>query len=183
MPALFGFHSFPSDNDESLIRGIIILGSAASVYENLPWQRPFEAWLKPQCERGIPVLGLCYGHQMLAHMFGGKIAYMSEDQQKLKGIRMVEFSANALQLSGSHPLVVTHNEAVTELPDCMEVWATSSAVKIDGLKHKKWPVFGLQSHPEATIDFLRAHGMLEAQVIEALPSGHAVIKKFFDITF
>lgn len=183
MPAMFGFNSFPSDNDQSLIKGIVLLGSAASVYDNLPWQRPLEAWLKQQCERGVPVLGLCYGHQMLAHMYGGKVEYLTPDQHKLKGLRHVEFVANPLQVSGSRRLIVTHNEAVIALPDCMEMLATSSAVKIDGLKHKKLPIFGLQSHPEATIDFLRGHGMLEAQLIEALPDGHNILKKFFDITF
>lgn len=180
MPALFGFHSFPSD--ESLVRGIIILGSASSVNDNLPWQKPLEAWLKPLCERGVPVLGLCYGHQMLAHMFGGKVAYMTPGQDKLKGVRKVTFAANPLGINGSKQLIVTHNEAVTELPDCMEILASSDAVRVDALKHRKWPIFGLQSHPEATVEFLRGHGMLEPQVIEALADGHDVIKRFFKLT-
>ena len=180
MPALFGFHSFPSD--ESMIRGIIILGSASSVYDRLPWQKPLEHWLLPLCEKGIPVLGLCYGHQMLAHMFGGKITYLNPEQEKLKGVRTVEFTSNALAIKGSKNLVVTHNEAVTELPECMEILATSSAVRIDGLKHRKWPVFGLQSHPEATVEFLRSHGMLVPQVIDALPDGYDVLRKFFELT-
>lgn len=180
MPALFGFHSFPTD--ESLIRGIIILGSAASVYDHLPWQKPLEAWLKPLCERGIPVLGLCYGHQMLAHMFGGKVAYIRADHEKSKGVREVDFTSSALNINGKKRLIVTHNEMVTDLPECMEIFASSSDVKIDGLKHRKYPVFGLQAHPEATVEFLRGRGMLEPQAIEALSDGYDVIRSFFSIT-
>lgn len=181
LPAMHGFNSFPTGESLALVRGIIVLGSAASVYENLPWQKPLEDWLLPMCERGVPVLGLCYGHQMLAHMFGGKIAYMTPGKEKLKGARQIDFIPNPLSISGSRRLIVTHNEAVVELPECMEILATSAAVRVDGLRHRKWPVFGLQSHPEATIEFLKSHEMHLPQVIEALPDGADVLRKFFAI--
>lgn len=177
LPALYGFHTLPAE--ESLIRGIIILGSAASVYDQRPWQRPLESWLKPLCDRGIPTLGVCYGHQMLAHMYGGRVGYVREDRSKLQGMRHVELACGRLNLQGMSRLIVTHNEMVTHISDEMVVCGTSSEIKFDALMHREKPIFSLQPHPEATVEFLRSRGMLEPQLIEALRDGHHVIEKFF----
>lgn len=179
MPALYGFHSFPSD--ESLIRGVVILGSAASVYDNLPWQRPLETWLRPLCEKGLPVLGLCYGHQMIAHMFGGKVSYVHPDKRKLTGIRQVHINLPELKCSGQRSLVVTHNEMVTTLSADFTVTSSSAEIEVEGLKHSKLPIFGFQAHIEATVDFLRERGMIEPHALRALPQSHSILRSFFEL--
>jgi GMP synthase-like glutamine amidotransferase len=178
LPAMHGFASFP--NDISQVRGIIVLGSAASVHDRASWQISLEEWLRPVIELSVPVLGCCYGHQMLAYMFGGEIGFVRADQSKLKGVRQVEILNNDLCHTGARSLIVTHAEMVQKLPSSMRVIARSSEVAIDGLVHQNKPVFGFQAHPEATEVFLHGHEMHEAQAVAVLSEGHQLIRTFVD---
>ena len=179
MPAMLSLDTLPKELSQ--VRGVIIMGSAASVNDNLPWQAPLEAWVMSACEAEIPVLGLCYGHQMLAHMFGGKVSFMFEDQTKLKGVREITLLENSVWQTGAVKLIVTHREAVAELPACMIPLACSPEVPIDGLLHKTKPIFGFQSHPEATIGFLKGHEIVEPQAFEAISCGRLIISSFFSL--
>jgi GMP synthase (glutamine-hydrolysing) len=176
LPALHGFDSFPAGFDA--VRGVIILGSAASVYENLPWQRPLEDWLRPVIDRGIPVLGCCYGHQMLACMLGGTVGYVNEEKLKLKGVRRVRILENDLFQVGETRLIVTHAEMVKTLPPNSRILARSDEIAIDGFMHENKPVFGFQSHPEATKVFLKSHEMLDDHAVSSLSNGHDIIRRF-----
>jgi len=60
------------DNEE--IGGIILTGSHAMVTDRHPWSEDLAHWLPPIVRKGIPVLGICYGHQLLAHALGGEVA-------------------------------------------------------------------------------------------------------------
>ncbi len=176
LPAMFGFASFPEDFRN--VRAVIILGSASSVHERLPWQIQLETRVRAMIDMDIPVLGCCYGHQMLAFMHGGDVGYVYQDQTKLKGVRDVEVLQNPVWNKGRRKLVVTHNEHVLSLPQDFTVIATSSDVPIDGLMHKNKQVFGFQAHPEATKNFLEGHEMLDSQTVRVLSDGHNIIKGF-----
>jgi len=53
---------------------VVVTGSPVSVYERLPWSEATAAWLAQLLEREIPVLGICYGHQLIAHALGGEVS-------------------------------------------------------------------------------------------------------------
>ncbi len=57
------------------IKGIIITGSNSMVSDYEPWSVKISQWLKLVVETNIPVLGICYGHQLLADILGGKVGY------------------------------------------------------------------------------------------------------------
>jgi GMP synthase (glutamine-hydrolysing) len=179
LPAMFGFGSFPDQYSE--VRAVIILGSASSVHERLPWQVELENRVRRMIDMNIPVLGCCYGHQMLAYMYGGDVAYVKQEQIKLKGVRSVEVLQNPVWNKGVRKMIVTHNEHVTRLPQDFTVIATSREVPIDGLMHKTKRIFGFQSHPEATKNFLEGHEMLDAQSLGALGDGHSIIRDFVNM--
>ena len=75
LPALFGMGSLAQLEARAQLAGVIVFGSAASVHDDAPWQRELNAWLLPrlQSDAGPPVLGLCYGHQVIAHLLGGEV--------------------------------------------------------------------------------------------------------------
>lgn len=182
LPALFGVSSL-HEEEPSRIAGIILLGSASSVNERLAWQIDLEAWLSPLLrQHRIPTLGLCYGHQMLAYMFGGRIDYMHADRRKLVGFR--EISLNASPLTGKArrgEVCVTHNEHVVSVPPGMRLLAVSQDCAVDGLMHEALPIVSLQSHPEAVPAFLRGHDIPDQDTPEVrskLQFGHELVTTF-----
>jgi GMP synthase (glutamine-hydrolysing) len=179
-PALFGFSSMPDPANEELA-GVILLGSVASVHDGHAWQKTLEAWCSKVISRDVPLLGICYGHQMIAHMFGGRVVYARDDRQKLRGTRSMRVNSDSLHLVNNEmSLIVTHNEIVTAVPHEFEVMASSKEVEIEGLHHKNKPLFTMQAHPEATLDFVRSREMLDAKALDAIHSGNLFMGKFFD---
>ena len=178
LPALFGMETLVALEDS--ITAFLILGSSSSVNDRLPWQSKLETWLKPQLEQRKPTLGLCYGHQMLAYMWGGKIDFLFKDHHKLQGFRRIRFQKDELwnhsELEGL--VYVSHKEAVTECPKTMQVLATSEEVKFDGLKHKTLPIWSLQSHPESTSLFLKNMGEPNCVSLQAFDFGRQIVDHF-----
>ena len=178
LPALFGLETLFALEDS--ITALIILGSSSSVHDRFPWQNELENWLHTQFEKKKPTLGLCYGHQMLASMFGGKIDYLFADRHKLQGFRKINFEKNSLwknqKLEGC--VYVSHREAVVECPNSMQVIASSPEVKIDGLAHKSLPIWSLQSHPESTMLFLKNMGERHNVDPQAFDFGRQIVDCF-----
>ncbi len=179
MPCLFGMTTLASEKTED-IAGIIILGSASSVNERLDWQLKLEEWLLPQLLHGIPTLGICYGHQMLAYMFGGVIGYVKPDQFKYVGFRHVEFAESSLWGKKQGPLIVSHNEEVKTLPSCLRVIGKSSIISVDAMMHETLPIFGVQSHPEAIPAFLKQEMHDHDQMATAQKFGSELVKSFLN---
>ena len=168
--------------DNNLILGIIIFGSASSVTERVGWQHRLEMWLMPAMKRGIPTLGICYGHQMIAHMFGAKIEYRYPDQFKMTGFREVPFQNSRLWTQDMGELVISHNEVVASCPAEMKVIASTETVAIEALEHISLPIWTLQAHPEATRNFL-VNEQIQSQISEKrLKFGHSLVKKFIELT-
>jgi GMP synthase (glutamine-hydrolysing) len=178
LPQMFGTGSLEA-LDPTFVRGLVILGSASSVNERAPWQTAFEAWLRPWLERGVPTLGICYGHQMLAHMFDGRVDYAFPGQIKKQGFRAVRFAASLLGPAEHGELVVSHCEAVVEAPASMRVIATSDDVAVEGLQHERLPIVSLQAHPEATPEFLTSHE-IPLTGVPRLAFGHALVARFLE---
>src|SRR5690606_14497497 len=53
--------------------GVIVTGSAAMVTDRHDWSEQAAAWLRDAAHAGLPLLGICYGHQLIAHALGGKV--------------------------------------------------------------------------------------------------------------
>lgn len=181
LPALFGWSSIEASELAS-VRGVIVLGSAASVHDQTPWQERLERWLRGIWERRLPTLGICYGHQLIGHLFGARVGAAFADGHKALGFRRVQlveppaWAGPARELS----LCVSHREAVLECPDELRGFASSQELALDGIAHRELPIFGLQSHPEATGVFLAEHGIPRDQA-SLLAEGHALLDGFLSL--
>jgi len=180
LPALFGPGSLVRETGaQNSVAGIIVLGSAASVHDRQPWQSQLESWLMPFVEQNTPVLGICYGHQMLARMFGGEVSYVAPDQRKLRGFFNVEFSESRLWPAGRRTLLRSHCEHVTRRPEEFTTIAASDETAVDAIQHRQRPIWGIQTHPEATINFLDSREIQAPQDVgAALKDGATLMKSF-----
>ncbi|MEJ2036280.1 MAG: aminodeoxychorismate/anthranilate synthase component II [Maritimibacter sp.] len=113
-------------------------------------------------EAGVPLLGVCLGHQTIGQAFGGKVVRandivhgkMGEIHHAGKGV--FEGLPSPLQGTRYHSLVVERES----LPDCTEITAWLDDGTIMGLRHKTLPIEGLQFHPES-IRSEHGHEMLQ----------------------
>lgn len=178
LPAMQGLDSLRRVEDATV--GVVVFGSGASVHDDLPWQDELRDWLAPQLQR-LPVLGLCYGHQLLAQMLGGEVDFLFEDRHKLKGLREVTLQATPLwgaQRRG--PLVVSHREAVTRIPDGCELLGATDDCAIEAFRHRSLPLWGIQAHPEATSAFVANNDVGVDAPDEVYAFGHALVDAFLD---
>lgn len=107
--------------------------------------------IKAAAPRGIPLFGVCLGHQAIGEAFGGKV---------VRAARIVHGKTDAISHDGTgvfaglpSPLTATRYHSLTvepeTLPDCLRVTATAGDGTIMGLMHKTLPVEGVQFHPES----------------------------------
>jgi GMP synthase-like glutamine amidotransferase len=177
LPALFGMSSlqFSVQKPDALI----IFGSSASVYDQLPWQEELHPYIKDQIDAGLPALGICYGHQLLAHLYGGKIDFALPTQEKFKGLRSIQFQKSGFWLGNSGRYVVSHREVVSKLPDVFENCASSPVCEFELIKHKQHSVWGIQSHPEAGPEFIQNSSIpLAEDEKDPFSSGQDFMRRF-----
>ena len=102
-----------------------------------------------------PILGVCLGHQGIVHAFGGKVINAKKVRHgKTSTIqftaedRLFESVANPFKATRYHSLVADQNE----IPGCLEITARAlDDGEIMGIRHKKYPIEGVQFHPESVL--------------------------------
>ena len=95
LPALYNTDSLFSEYKNNLVNGIIILGSATSVNDENTWQDKIVEILLDASKNDIPILGLCYGHQLIGKVFGGKVGPLWNGEIK-QGNRVVELKESLI---------------------------------------------------------------------------------------
>ena len=156
-----------------LVSGVVISGSHAMVSDREAWSEALVPWLRQAVASELPVLGICYGHQLLAHALGGEVIHhpdgvelgMIEVQQRLDAQEDPLFAA----LPGSFDALSVHWQSVSRLPDGA-VWLASSAHEPHHAFRVGRCAWGVQFHPEFSVDALRAYldGLGQAQVRQRL---------------
>lgn len=127
------------------VDGVVISGSKSSVYWDEPWLEPTREWLGTAIDRGIPALGVCFGHQLLADLLGGTVEGMEEFELGYREVRKTASSPILADLDERFSVFLSHQDVVTEPPAEATVIAEND-YGIQGFQHEH--VFGVQSHPE-----------------------------------
>jgi len=125
--------------------GGVVTGSRASVYWDEPWIDDVKAWTREAVDAGLPFLGVCWGHQLLADVLGGRVEDMGEYEL---GYRTVEHDGQNQLLDGldeEFTVFTSHSDRVVEAPPGATVFAEND-YGIHGFRRDR--VFAVQFHPE-----------------------------------
>jgi GMP synthase (glutamine-hydrolysing) len=125
------------------VKGLILSGGPSSVYED---DAPR---LDPKIlDLGIPILGLCYGHQLLVHLFNGRVKRGHKREYGSASV-LVEKPVGVLEnLKREEMVWMSHYDTVDTLPNTFEVLAHTDNCPIAAVRHKWRPIYGIQWHPE-----------------------------------
>lgn len=146
--------------DFARIGGIVITGSHAMVTDKAEWSEKTAAWLVSAIEHEIPILGICFGHQLLAHALGGKVGPTPGGPEF--GTVPVTLTPNAqmdpLFRDLPQPVEVqtSHYQAVTELPPKSTLLAFSEKDSHSAFRYGQ-RAWGVQFHPEYDAEIANAY--------------------------
>lgn len=127
------------------IKGIILSGGARSVYEkNAP---KFE---KEILNLLIPIFGICYGHQLIAHLMGGKVVSGKFGEYGLMKLNIKNGEKILARLGKSKNVWMNHRDIVARLPKSFISIASTEHSKIAAFANKERKIFGAQFHPEVS---------------------------------
>jgi GMP synthase (glutamine-hydrolysing) len=136
-------------------QGLVLSGGPASVYDtHAPHLAPFIL------ESHLPVLGICYGLQLLVKELGGTVA--PSDQREYGHSEVAVDIHNGLLAQGTHKVWMSHGDRVEKLPDGFSITASSETCPIASIEDLSRQLYGLQFHPE----------------VEHTPSGLDMLRRF-----
>jgi GMP synthase (glutamine-hydrolysing) len=175
--------------------GALITGSGAMVTERREWSERTAQWLRDAANAGLPLFGICYGHQLLAHALGGEVG------DNPAGREMGTVGIDLHPVANDDPLFqgmpaqfiaqATHVQSVLRLPQGATLLACSAQ---DGCHAFRWgrATWGVQFHPEFSITHMRGYvhakhdalareGRCSRQLsrtISATPHARRVLRRF-----
>ncbi len=146
--------------DAGAVSGVVVTGSHAMVSHREPWSETTAAWLAQLVARHTPVLGICYGHQLLAHALGGEAGNHPQGAEVGTVSVTLDDAAATDELMRGLPAQfaanVVHWQSALRLPE--------GAVRLAGNDHEPVQAFrvgknawGLQFHPEFDADTMRGY--------------------------
>ena len=154
-----------------------ITGSAASVTSWQPWMDGLRHLVLQACQHQIPTLGVCFGHQIIGHTFGG--AVRQAPVPEVGWVDMTQHQSDPLlaALPKIFSCFVSHEDEVHRLAPDLELLASSTLCPVHALRHRLAPIWGLQFHPEmslqACIDLVQWRVARHGQRI---PSAEQILK-------
>ncbi|MBN2214976.1 MAG: glutamine-hydrolyzing GMP synthase [Bacteroidales bacterium] len=126
------------------IKGVILSGSPSSVRDKYA-PKPDLTGIKGE----VPILGICYGAQYLAHFYGGEVLPSKHREYGRANLVLHDNNSGLLEgLSDNTQVWMSHGDTIAKLPDGYEIIGSTSDVRIGAYHIKKEKTFGIQFHPE-----------------------------------
>jgi len=150
-------NDFPDDVDAC--DAWLITGSVSGVYEDLPWITRLLDFARKAYENNIALVGICFGHQLIAQALGGKV--IKSPKGWGLGFQRYELQENIIGVTGDFlDLYAIHQDQVVKVPPEATVFARSEHCPIAALRYEG-RALSFQAHPEFSREF-------ETDLIESL---------------
>ncbi len=140
-------HKFKKLKKFDLIKGIILSGGPSSVNS-----KNFQTIPKSTFKKNIPILGICYGLQLIAKLFGGKIK-PSKIRREFGRAYLIKRNNSLLTknfFEKKMAVWMSHEDAVVKLPKFFKTVASTKTSKLTIIENSKKKIYGVQFHPEVT---------------------------------
>ncbi len=143
--------------DPGAIEGAVVTGSFYGVYDDVAWMEPLRAFIRDAYARKTPMLGVCFGHQIMADALGGEV----RKSEKGWGIGRHVYERSAkndllASLPGEVALAASHQDQVITPPGEAEVFLSSDFTPNAGLVYANGAAISMQPHPEFDVGFSKA---------------------------
>lgn len=136
------FSNFPDPDDS--VKGIILSGSPCSVLE------AGAPDINTDKLQGKPILGVCYGAQLMAHKEGGTVARSAHREYGRSAISVKGQNELFQGIDNDSQVWMSHGDTITNLPEHFSVIAHTSDIPVAAFKVEGKPIYGIQFHPEVT---------------------------------
>ncbi len=150
-------------------QALILSGSPFSVYENNAPHIDVKIY-----DLGLPILGICYGQQLMAYQLSGKVTSHKQKQFGKEKLRVGK-SPLFVNLKNEEIVWFSHGDQVESAPPNFEIIASTRGAKIAGMQNLDKKLFGIQFHPEVT------HTPSGMQVLKNFLFKIASVKKDWDL--
>jgi GMP synthase-like glutamine amidotransferase len=134
------------------LEAILITGAAAGVYDGLDWIAPLEEFVRTAHANGTPMVGVCFGHQLIAQALGGVVS-KSEKGWGI-GRHVYRVAPDNGVIGGEHlAIACSHQDQVVEPPPGTRTIMFSQFTPHAGLLYANGTTLSVQPHPEFDVDF------------------------------
>lgn len=122
--------------------GYIIMGSRHSVYDDLPWIEPLRQFIRTLTSARIPLVGICFGHQIMAEALGGKVAAAAEGW--LLGVQDYLIPETGSSIKS----IAYHHDQIVKNPPNIDILMKNETCINAACVYQNFPAFSVQPHPE-----------------------------------
>ncbi len=131
--------------EDSSIKGLIFSGGPTSVYNDDAY------FIDPVIyDMNIPILGICYGMQMMVHQFHGVVAHDANHEYGNVDLNILKENQLTKGIPSSQVVWMSHQDQVKKMPEGFINLASSKSCEIAMIEHTEKPLYGVQFHPELT---------------------------------
>ncbi|MCF6302333.1 MAG: type 1 glutamine amidotransferase [Devosiaceae bacterium] len=173
--AIHAGETIPSIGD---LEGVIVTGSAYGAYDSPPWMEPLRAFIRAAYAENLPMLGICFGHQIIADALGGKVIKSEKGWSIGRHVyRLNDCPECFLHGPSELAIAASHQDQVVVAPKQAKTFLSSDFTPNAGLIYQNGVTISLQPHPEFEIAYskaicnLRRNNPLDSKSVDIAVSG------------